>query len=95
MINEENQLINEMDRARQAQDIVEHPLYQEAVETYRHRLMDEWVASPARDQEGREKIWLMIKTAEAVERHLKEIMETGKLATIQMDRRKKGWFGKN
>lgn len=80
---EDSRLLAEMERARQAQDLAEHPLFKEAVETYRQRLMAEWASSPARDTEGREKLWLMLKTAEAVERHLVQLMETGKLATLQ------------
>lgn len=57
------------------------------METYRQRLMEEWASSPARDTEGREKLWLMLKTAEAVERHLVQLMETGKLASIQWEQK--------
>ena len=78
-------LIQECDRARQAAAVIESPVYQEAMESYEQRLMEEWQNSPARDTEGREKIWLMIKTAKTVRRNLEELMETGKLATIQLE----------
>ena len=98
-VNDEYRLLTEIDRARQAQEITEHPLFVEAMEKYKTRLMDEWAASPARDKEGREHLWLMVKTVSVVEGHLKELMQTGKLATIQLEQRKslmqraKDWSG--
>ena len=98
-VDEESRLLREIDRARQAQELAEHPLFVEAVEQYKTRLMDEWAASPARDKEGREHLWLMVKTVSVVEGHLKELMQTGKLATIQLEQKKslmqraKDWTG--
>ena len=87
-MDEQQQLETEVERARQAREITEHPLWAEAFDAYRKRLMDEWAASPARDTDGREKLWLMVKTASAVERHLAEMLETGKLASIQMEKKR-------
>ena len=87
-VNDEYRLLTEIDRARQAQEITEHPLFVEAMEKYKTRLMDEWAASPARDKEGREHLWLMVKTVSVVEGHLKELMQTGKLATLQLEQKK-------
>ena len=98
-VDEESRLLREIDRARQAQELAEHPLFVEAVEQYKTRLMDEWAASPARDRESREHLWLMVKTVSVVEGHLKELMQTGKLATIQLEQKKslmqraKDWTG--
>ena len=95
---EDDKLYVEIDRARQAQDLIEHPLWREAWDTYRQRLQAEWSASPALDTEGRERIWLMLKSAEVAEQHLKELIETGKMATLQLDRKRsaieraKGWI---
>ena len=87
-VNDEYRLLTEIDRARQAQEITEHPLFVEAIEKYKTRLMDEWAASPARDRESREHLWLMVKTVSVVEGHLKELMQTGKLATLQLEQKK-------
>ena len=87
-MDEESRLLAEQERARQAQELAENPLFKESLATYRERLMTQWAESPARDTEGREKLWLMLKTAEAVERHLVELMETGKLASIQLEQRR-------
>lgn len=87
-LSEEHQLLAETERARQAQELMEHPLFKEALDLYRQRLMDEWASSPARDTEGRERLWLMAKTAEVVPQHLKELMETGKLASTQLEQKR-------
>lgn len=98
-MDEEQKLLLEMERARQAQDLMEHPLFIEAREAYRSRLMAEWEASPARDSEGRERLWLMLKTLSAVEGHLSELMQTGKLAKVQLEQKRglmermKSWAG--
>lgn len=85
---EETRLLAETERARQAQELIEHPLFKEAVETYRKTLFDAWERSPARDKEARENIWLMQKTLDVVQRHLLELMETGKLASIQTQQKR-------
>lgn len=86
-LSDEQRLIGEMERARQASDVLDHPRFKEAFEVYRQRLNDEWAASPSRDMEGREKIWLMQKSLNAVEDHLKELIQTGKLASIQWEQK--------
>lgn len=99
MTQEDDQLHGEIDRARQAQELIEHPLFREALDTYRQRLMTEWADSPARDTQGREHLWLMLKTADAVQRHLEQLMQTGRLASLQLEnkrslmQRARAWTG--
>jgi hypothetical protein len=78
-------LDNEISRAQQASDVIDNPLYQEAFTLMRERLMQQWADSPARDTEGREKLWQMTKLLDGVEGHLKQIMETGKIARVQIE----------
>lgn len=87
-MDEEYQLLTEIERARQAQELAEHPLFKEALEKYKARLHQEWADSPVRDTEGRERLWLMSKTVSVVEGHLNELMQTGKMATVQMEQKK-------
>ena len=85
---EEEQLFKEQTRANAARELVEHPLYVEAFEVYTQRLKTEWADSPARDKEGRETLWIMLKTAQAVQSHLQQILETGKLASLQLQQKR-------
>lgn len=83
MANELGRLEDEILRARQAQEVIEHPLYQEAFNKLQAELMQEWQSSAARDTEGREKLWLMLKLLERTKGHLETLMQTGKLAAVQ------------
>ena len=81
-------LETEARRGQEAAQLLEHPLLREAFDTQRERIQREWQESPARDTEGRERLWLMLKLLGAVEGHLKTVMETGKLATLEIERKK-------
>jgi hypothetical protein len=87
-LNDEATLRMEMNRAEIARAVAENVIYMEAFETLKARYTDEWQRSPVRDTEGREKIWLMMKSLNAVADHLREVMETGKLASIQMEQKR-------
>jgi hypothetical protein len=81
------QLRGEVERGRQATDLLEHPLMAEAFEAIRQRYLSEWENSPARDSQGREKIWTYLKQLEAVKAHLTEVVTTGKMAQMEQEER--------
>lgn len=83
-LNEEQQLRQEADRGRRAQELLDDELMVEAFSLIRTKLTNEWADSPARDTEGREKLWLMLKLLSSVEGHLKTVLETGKMANVQL-----------
>jgi ribosomal protein S15P/S13E len=78
----------EVQRGNDAMRILEEPLLVEAFNVIKQRYMDEWEKSPARDIEGREKLWLMLKQLENVRNHLKTAMETGKLASKYLEQKR-------
>lgn len=89
----EMQLLNEMDRGQQAKDLLEHPLMLEAFETIRQTYLTQWENSPARDVEGREKIWTYLKQLDSLKAHLTSVIQTGLMAKEQyslMERMKEG-----
>ncbi|HVI55482.1 MAG TPA: hypothetical protein VM621_10580 [Luteibacter sp.] len=67
-------------RGHQAKAILEDALYREAFDTVRSEIETQWRNSPARDAEGREKLWLSSKILDRLEQHLASVMESGKLA---------------
>lgn len=83
MASDIGRLEEEILRARQAQEIIDHPLYQEAFNKLQAELMQEWQSSAARDTEGREKLWLMLKLLGRTRAHLESAMQTGKLAAVE------------
>ncbi len=75
-----DKLEDEINRGQKAAQILAEPLVKEAFDVLKQECYDQWAKSPARDAEGREKLWLMLKSAERVEAHLRSLLETGKLA---------------
>ena len=83
-MSDEAQLHREISRGQQAREVIEHPLYTEALEKTRQDLMQAWESSPARDTEGRERLWLAVSLLGKLEQHLKDTMQTGTMARLQL-----------
>lgn len=79
------ELDREISRGQRAAEILDSDLYIEAFDMLKTRLMQQWAESPARDKEGRESLWLMTRLLENVQGHLAEIMQTGKMARVQLE----------
>jgi hypothetical protein len=62
-------------------------------------LTEQWKTSPARDQDGREKLWLMLKLLDKVHLCLQSSLDSGKLAAKELEyqesmaKKAKGWLG--
>lgn len=68
------QIIQRGDRAKQ---LLDEPLLVEAFAVAEQEYLDQWQNSPARDVEGREKLYLMLKLLQRVKGHLTSAMESG------------------
>ena len=79
------ELEKEQQRGQQAKRILEDPIYIEALQKVSQELDQEWINSPIRDTEGRERIYMMKKMLNVLHVQLKSVMETGKLATKQVN----------
>ena len=75
----------EIQRGQQAKRILEDPIYIEALQKVSQELDQEWINSPIRDTEGREKIYMMKKMLGVLHVQLQSVMETGKLASKQIN----------
>jgi hypothetical protein len=76
----------EIQRGQQAKRILEDPIYVEALQKVSQELDQEWINSPIRDTEGREKIYMMRKMLGVLHVQIQSVMETGKLATKQVNK---------
>lgn len=74
------QLEQEIARGREAQAIVESPLFKDAMSKMKQGIIDMWAACPARDKDGREWLWLHYQVALKFEESFTEALNTGKLA---------------
>ena len=69
----------EKQRTQLAKNVLDNPVFQDAIKQIKQELYGEFLNSPARDSEGREKIYLMGKMFDLLLVNIKSVMETGKL----------------
>lgn len=68
----------------QAKMVLENETFIAAFDDYETEIIKSWTESPARDLEGREKLWLMLSTLRKVKAMLLQTLTTGKLATEEL-----------
>ena len=81
-----------LDRAMQAKALLDNPIYQESFSVLRETLHNAWENAPIRDTEGHHELKLMLKLLGDLERNIKRIVDDGKLAHIDIERKKNKWF---
>lgn len=57
----------------------------EAFEALEKEITEQWLHSPSRDVEGREKLYLMIGLTQKLKGILVSTLETGKLAEVELN----------
>lgn len=67
-------------RGREAELLLENPLFVEAFATIAQEYEQAWRDSPSRDEKGREKLWLMVKLLDRVKVHVQQVAFTGQMA---------------
>ena len=76
----------EISRSNEAKQILESKLFQESIETlkkiYSEALLEK---TGAKESDTREKLWIAYNVVGKVEQHLQTVIETGKLATKQLE----------
>lgn len=85
--------------ADQAKLVLENEAFQQVFEDIKQELTEQWKTSPARDQDGREKLWLMLKLLDKLHLCLQSSLDSGKLAAKELEyqesmaKKAKGWLG--
>ena len=77
-----------IERARQASEVLNHPMFQEAFNLLERRYIEAIRTSPQRDVEGRETVVLMLKQLGSVRAVLEEVINTGTLARREWERQR-------
>ena len=83
------------DRAR---EVIENEAFIAAFEATEKEVVDQWMQSPARDQDGREKLWQYLSMLRKVKANLQTTLETGKLAQLELQHKRtmaekaRGWL---
>ena len=67
-----------------AKEVLENEAFIAAFEAIEKEVIEQWTNSPARDQDGREKLWSYLHLLRKVRTHLTSTLETGKLAQVEL-----------
>lgn len=76
----------EAHRGDEAARLLENDLLREALDAIDAEVVSQWQECPARDKEGKEALWQLMKTAQKFRRILTGHIETGKLARENLRR---------
>ncbi len=77
-------LLEQQSRGQTALQLLENELLKEALDAIDREVMEQWVACPARDKEGKEALWQLIKTSRKFREILLGYIDTGKLAAHKL-----------
>ena len=75
----------EVRRSDKAKQILENPIFKESIEKLKNLYTQSLFNTGAKEQDTREKLWLAYNVVGKVEDHIKEILDTGKLASRQLE----------
>ena len=78
------ELEQERIRGERARQILEDPMVRDALDAIEAETIAKWEMTPARDTEAREKLWMFYVVSKKFRNTLKETMDTGKMAAIQL-----------
>ena len=85
------------DRAR---EVLENEAFGAAFEAIEKEVIEQWTNSPARDQEGRERLWTYLGLLKKLKAQLTQTLDTGKLAQLELQHRQtvaeraRGWLSR-
>jgi len=77
---------DDVERGRRAAELLEHPLLVEALAAIEAEVVQQWEQCPARDSEGKECLWQLMKTSKKFRGLLNGYIQSGKLATENLRR---------
>ena len=81
---DETKLAIDQSRALRAQALMDDELLIEAFVTLEADYIAAWKLTPARDDDGRERLWRAVQIVAGVKDHLGSVIENGKLANAQL-----------
>ena len=82
---EQGKLQQEVNQANKVKQLFENPLLKESFNKLRKLYSETLFNTGAKENETREKLWLAYQVVSKVEQNLLEILDTGKLASKQLE----------
>ena len=70
------------EKERRANSLLNDPLFNEMFEVLRKDLMNRWESSGSTELEARESIWLAMRLLDRLHGHIKSIVETGHMNKV-------------
>lgn len=81
----DDKLQRDIVRGARATELLKSELLQESLAKLEHDYIDAWKITPARDTDGRERLWQAVNIVGKVRDHLVKVANDGKLAQRQLD----------
>ena len=83
-------LKEEVAKGHRASDLLENPIYIEAMESLKLAVHTKWAECPIRDVEGQHELKLMLKLIGDLEGNIKRFVQDGKLAQFTINEDEQG-----
>lgn len=83
----------EIKRGDDAKKILENKVYIEAFETVKNNIIDAMNTSPLGDDKTHNRLVIALQTLSQIEKALTDVMQTGKMAKIQVEDKRFRVFG--
>jgi hypothetical protein len=81
--------LNEVKRGEQASQVLDNPLFKESVEKVREGIIKSMATSPLGDDITHNRLVIALQLLNQIEKQLIDVMQTGKMAAIQTDNKRK------
>ena len=88
-----NKQLEEVKLGEQAAQILDNPVYQDAIAKVRENIVSSMTNSPLGDEKTHNRLVIALQLLNQINKQLTDVMHTGKLAAIQTDRPKFKIFG--
>jgi len=85
--------LSEIKLGAQAQQILDNPVYKDAIERVRENIVSSMTNSAIGDEKTHNRLVIALQLLNQINKQLTDVMQTGKLAAIQTDRPKFKIFG--
>lgn len=85
MSEQKDRLRSDAQRGDDARRVLESPAFQEAMKALQEQIVSEWSKCPVRDTEGQRLLLQLHKLSKKFEAMLTGMVETGKLAQVNLD----------
>ena len=85
--------LEEVKRGEQASVVLDNPLFKEAMAKVKENIVNTIASSPLGDEKTHNRFVIALQLLNQIEKQLTDVMNTGKLASIQTDRPKFKIFG--